>query len=105
MVLSGIDLNALKVPDRKNKWHRGPIAAQSLANRLIRYCREVWGPFLLLDPFISGGDESDREWIPRRPSGQGGYGSVALWERKRQEHGRVLDEIVIKSGKSFETAP
>jgi hypothetical protein len=39
--------------------------------------------------------ESDHEWFPVRPLGKGGFGGVALWER-RDAAGNVIEETAVK---------
>lgn len=42
--------------------------------------------------------ETDRHWFPVRPLGKGGFGGVAVWER-RNLNGDVLEETAVKQSK------
>jgi hypothetical protein len=39
--------------------------------------------------------EGDHEWFPVRPLGRGGFGGVAVWER-RDAAGNVVEETAVK---------
>lgn len=41
---------------------------------------------------------NDQEWFPVRPLGQGGFGGVAVWER-RDSAGNVVEETAVKQSK------
>jgi hypothetical protein len=41
---------------------------------------------------------TDEEWFPVRPLGKGGFGGVAVWER-RNSAGEVLEETAVKQAK------
>ena len=68
----------------------------SLQGRFIdhNYRRAPW-TFLLKNPHIDDDNEVEGSWSARRNLGEGGFGTVALWE-KTTNAGEVADEMAVK---------
>ena len=68
----------------------------SLQGRFIddTYRRPPW-TFLLKNPHIDDDDEAEGSWSARRMLGEGGFGTVGLWE-KTTTAGYVVDEMAVK---------
>ena len=68
----------------------------SLQGRFIdhSYRRPPW-TFLLKNPHIDDDDENEGTWSARRNLGEGGFGTVGLWE-KTTNTGYVVDEMAVK---------